>query len=325
MGLQAFLDELTKIASAPPSPSRPIPINAVAPKGPSVPNPGGLPKQPVQAGLPMKLAAANGLATILPGATAKAKQIGSGFFPKQKAVGHGVIPQEGVALAMFGGGNKGSSLPSKPPPASARVTPATGPTTNTIPSPAQSVGGFTIPAPGRMPKIAFVAPGGAPPVSAASPAPAPITPSSGRAYAAMRGVLAGPKKPPMQMKVGEDAGHGQPGHDHKASVEKLRAVMKEKHPHLLEKKADLRSTLTSAGKHLVKHEDAHEIAGLASLALPSIDNMQARLRGGDEHSRKQLLPEMAHDAMEVGGLGYLAAPMIAKKGLGKAAVQAMGH
>lgn len=77
--------------------------------------------------------------------------------------------------------------------------------------------------------------------------------------------------------------------------------------------------LRDMAKHLHKNEDMHEIAGLASLALPSVDSLQARLRtrDGESSSKKQFLPGAAHDAMEIGGLGYLAAPIVAKKALGK--------
>ncbi len=346
MSLPAFLSELEKIAAGPPSPSKPVPINAVAPKGPSVPHPGGLKPPPLPPGagggfgalmqglagakgnnplakmkLAMKLAALNAT-TVLPGATAKAKAIGSGFFPKAKSLPVGAIPRESVALAMFGGAGKGPSLPSKPPP-SARVTPATGPTTNTIPSPAQADGGFTIPAPARMPKFAFAGPTGAPPVAApgAAPAPKPVTPASGRAYAAMRGVLAGPKKPPMTMKIGEDQNppHGHPGHNHTSAVEKLRAVVKAKHPHLVKDKAAsvadymgrALGTESRIGKHLVDHAHGYDLAGLGILAAPAAHNLghQAVNAASGKDVDKT---EAAHAGLEIAGLGTLAAPIAFK-------------
>jgi hypothetical protein len=65
--------------------------------------------------------------------------------------------------------------------------------------------------------------------------------------------------------------------------------------------------------------DAAELAGLGILALPSLDNLQARARAHfakdkAPHAveRRQFLGEPAHDIMEVGGLGVLAAPYAKK-------------
>lgn len=121
------------------------------------------------------------------------------------------------------------------------------------------------------------------------------------------------------------------------SVEKLRQVMMEKHPHLLVKKpapqakhafavgdiarhgSDLAAGARDLGgkalHHLHKYEDAHEVAGLAALAAPSVDNLQAKARGSTKENDKHLMSSGTHDAMEVGGLGYLAAPLIAKRKL----------
>lgn len=77
---------------------------------------------------------------------------------------------------------------------------------------------------------------------------------------------------------------------------------------------------TKALKHLEKHEAIHEVAGLGALAVPSIDTLQAKLRArlaGDksEHGaeKRKLMGEGAHAATEIGGLGYLAAPVVAKR------------
>lgn len=269
MRLHAFLNELTKIADAgSPSPSKPIPINAVAPRGPSIPHPGGL---------KLKLAFAS----------------------------NAMVPPASPA-ATAAGGALNLPRPSKLPGQTLN------PVANAVPNHPSATNAATMPPPPQSGIFPTAARG-------VVQSPGPVTANSGRAYAASRAALAAPKRPGIMMKVGEDPGHGLPGHDHKASVEKLRAAMKEKHPHLLAKTADMASmmgtiknTAGSVGKHLIQHEDAHEIAGLGALAVPSIDSLQARLRGGNEENSKQILPESVHDAMEIGGLGYLAAPMIAK-------------
>lgn len=62
----------------------------------------------------------------------------------------------------------------------------------------------------------------------------------------------------------------------------------------------------------------NEVAGLGVLAVPGLDTMQSRLRArlaGDktEHGaeKRRLLGEGAHAALDVGGLGLLAAPAVA--------------
>jgi len=297
MNLRAHFRELTKVAGmAPPSPSKPIPINAVAPSGPRVPTNGlGTLGRP-------KLAEMNTFA--LPPAPS----------PQSQRLGAQVAPPPASKV---------------PPPPNTVIRPVAGAVANQE----HATSAVTLP-PRSMPAPA-AAPASTPPASGVFPraqpvgtVQAPVTAQTGRAYAQQRAAMAGPKD--MRHWAGKvaeaDPGHGQPGHDHAASVSKLKAIMLQKHPHLLGssvKKASVGDMLRSAGTNLVKHEDAHEIAGLASLALPSIDNIQARLRGGDEENDKHILPEYAHDAMEIGGLGYLAAPLIAKKGLGRAAVQAI--
>jgi hypothetical protein len=103
-----------------------------------------------------------------------------------------------------------------------------------------------------------------------------------------------------------------------------------KYPHLVghheEKKTAgvfdaVKGGLRSVGQHLHNHEDAYELAGLGALAVPGLDSMQAHLRAGpgaSEHqiAKKRLLGENAHAAIDVGGLGVLAAPIAAKKMLG---------
>jgi hypothetical protein len=63
----------------------------------------------------------------------------------------------------------------------------------------------------------------------------------------------------------------------------------------------------------------NEVAGLGVLAVPGLDTLQSKLRArlaGDksEHGaeKRQLLGEGAHAALDVGGLGMLAAPALAK-------------
>lgn len=63
--------------------------------------------------------------------------------------------------------------------------------------------------------------------------------------------------------------------------------------------------------------NAIELGGLGVLAVPSLDGLQARARArldGDKSKKgiegRRLLPEGAHDAMEVAGLGTLAAPYV---------------
>ena len=63
----------------------------------------------------------------------------------------------------------------------------------------------------------------------------------------------------------------------------------------------------------------NEVAGLGVLALPGLDTLQAKARArlaGDrsEHGaeKRQLMGEGAHAALDVGGLGMLAAPALAK-------------
>ena len=91
-----------------------------------------------------------------------------------------------------------------------------------------------------------------------------------------------------------------------------------------------------AGKELVglggkalsamhRYEDPIEVGGLGLLAAPNIDNMIARHRArsaglAGEHGhvpdeavdKYRLIKEKYHDPLEAGGLGILAAPLIAK-------------
>lgn len=95
---------------------------------------------------------------------------------------------------------------------------------------------------------------------------------------------------------------------------------------LAEKKAGVLTSVGSGlrrfGEGLHKHEDAIELAGLGALAVPGLDTMQAHVRAGagaSEHqvAQKRLLSENTHAGADVGGLGVLAAPIIAGKLLGK--------
>lgn len=76
-------------------------------------------------------------------------------------------------------------------------------------------------------------------------------------------------------------------------------------------------------EHLHSNEGLHEIGGLGVLAIPGLDTIQAHLRARAEGDtspeaieKKQLLGEGTHSALDVGGLGYLMAPVAAKKALG---------
>jgi hypothetical protein len=82
-------------------------------------------------------------------------------------------------------------------------------------------------------------------------------------------------------------------------------------------------TLPGAAKSLVtgatpRMGHLNEVAGLGILAVPGLDTLQSRIRAraaGDksEHGaeKRQLLGEGAHAALDVGGLGMLAAPALA--------------
>ncbi len=77
---------------------------------------------------------------------------------------------------------------------------------------------------------------------------------------------------------------------------------------------------------LEKHENPIEVAGLAYLAAPNVDNMQAKARArmagagdGDGHvsehdmDKYRLIKEKHHDLVEATGLGSLAAPLVARR------------
>lgn len=75
------------------------------------------------------------------------------------------------------------------------------------------------------------------------------------------------------------------------------------------------------GQQLHAHEDEIELAGLGALAVPGVDSLQARFRAGagaskEEVAQKRLMSGDVHSAVDVGGLGVLAAPIVAKKLLG---------
>jgi glucan phosphorylase len=87
----------------------------------------------------------------------------------------------------------------------------------------------------------------------------------------------------------------------------------------------LRSAGSSIGKGLHKYEDHIEVGGLGVLAAPGIDSMVARHRANkaglaDAHGhiseenidKFRLIKEKYHAPVDVGGLGVLAAPSLAK-------------
>lgn len=106
-------------------------------------------------------------------------------------------------------------------------------------------------------------------------------------------------------------------------ADRLRAVEKP------EKVAGLMNTMKSglrqAGEHLHHHEDAYELGGLGVLGAIGGDRLQAHARahaagayGEQAIEKKQLLGgETGHAALDTAGLGLLAAPLAAKKLLGR--------
>lgn len=85
---------------------------------------------------------------------------------------------------------------------------------------------------------------------------------------------------------------------------------------------DLKSKLRAVGEHLHHHEDAYELGGLGVLGAIGADRLQAHARAGagaGNHAieKKQMLGETGHAALDTAGLGMLAAPIAAKKLLGK--------
>lgn len=84
------------------------------------------------------------------------------------------------------------------------------------------------------------------------------------------------------------------------------------------------SVTSSVGTFLGKHEDALDVAGLAGLAVPNVDSIQARYRARkalgvtskdvpeDEVEKRRLIPGRFHAAVELAGLGTLSGHSIAK-------------
>jgi len=80
--------------------------------------------------------------------------------------------------------------------------------------------------------------------------------------------------------------------------------------------------LRQVGEHLHHHEDAYELGGLGVLGAIGADRLQAHARAGagaTNHAieKRQMLGESGHAALDTAGLGMLAAPLAAKKLLGK--------
>lgn len=78
--------------------------------------------------------------------------------------------------------------------------------------------------------------------------------------------------------------------------------------------------LQRIGQHLHDKEGLHEVLGLGTLAVPGLDTIQAHTRaalsgekGPKAVEKRRMLSEPVHSALDVGGLGYLAAPTLAKK------------
>lgn len=105
-----------------------------------------------------------------------------------------------------------------------------------------------------------------------------------------------------------------------------------KYPQLLkptaeaEKKAGFLGSVGNKAKglarHLEHHEDAYELGGLGVLGAIGVDRLQAHARAGagaNNHAieKKQLLGESGHAALDTAGLATLAAPIVAKKFLGR--------
>lgn len=96
------------------------------------------------------------------------------------------------------------------------------------------------------------------------------------------------------------------------------------------------SRFTKLLHHTSHLEDPIEVAGLAALAAPAIDNLQARHRARkagladadghvSEHDMDKFrgMSEGAHEAIDVGGLGVLAAPSLSKMILNRKGIK--GH
>lgn len=86
----------------------------------------------------------------------------------------------------------------------------------------------------------------------------------------------------------------------------------------------IKSGLHNVAEHLHKHEDAYELGGLGVLGAIGADRLQAHARAHkqglyDEKSieHHQALGETGHAVLDTAGLGMLAAPIVAKKMLGK--------
>jgi hypothetical protein len=89
--------------------------------------------------------------------------------------------------------------------------------------------------------------------------------------------------------------------------------------------ATVKGGLRGAAEHLHHHEDAYELGGLGVLGAIGGDRLQAHGRAHaagqtGEHNieKRQLLGgETGHAALDTAGLGLLAAPLVAKKLLGR--------
>lgn len=112
--------------------------------------------------------------------------------------------------------------------------------------------------------------------------------------------------------------------DKTASVEVGQTIVQlVKQAGLLQRLPQAVRSLPSAAKNVAlgageRNMHMNEVAGLGVLAIPGIDTLQSRLRArlaGDKSphgaEKRQLLGEGAHAALDVGGLGLLAAPAVA--------------
>lgn len=305
MNLQAFKDELFKIADiAPPSPSRPQPMSAVA-KGPSVPHPGGLKPVPTQgagmwdaisAGLksskgtpsPMVGILKNAMPTsgssILPGATATAKSIGGMAFPKPSAVPSmsNVNPWQVKHMAAAASPTSMTAATVAPKRWQGAATPSMAPKLAADLTQDQRSG---------LPKKDFA-------VSAKK------SNTGKEAYPI-------PDRQHARSALGFAKMHGD-----SADLEAVRAKIRAKYPDMLKEKnaaglseAAGRAIGGKAGDFIANHHNAFDLGGLGVLGVAPAVSVAHQVKNkltGKEVDRG----ELARDSAEVAGLGTLAAPGI---------------
>lgn len=305
MNLQAFREELSKIADlTQPSPTRPAPSKAIV-KGPAIPHPGGLKPPPlptaaqggsmwdaISAGMkgrgtpnPMVGILKNATPTagsyIAPKATAAAKLMGANphNFPKPAKVPSMSNVNPWDMKLMSPSANADTMTAATVPPSRTKVA--------AMCDEIMKISGFTISPEARekLPKKDF--------------AVGPKKSNTGKeAYPI-------PDRRHAGIALGFSKMHGDT-----ADYQAVRAKVKAKYPDMLEAH-DKRHEMKKAASA------ASELAGLGVLAVPSVDELQAHVRArvsGDKSKdaveKRELLPSAAKPLMEIGGLGTLAAPYL---------------